>query len=216
MARTAHALELLRVLGVEGCSLIGHSEGGFIAMRLAIVETSRMAKLIICASGAVAPALGQDADLAWQAAAAKSYDYVSRSFDEDRLVSTEDRLQHHRDPEFEALLRQNYRRDVATGHVEMFRARGRTAGDYRSYASVQERELFPFLDRLRARPLLLWGGADATVPVARGEALARRIPGAELRVIQGAGHWLMHDAPAIFGAAVVGHLQQEPAGHQPE
>jgi pimeloyl-ACP methyl ester carboxylesterase len=209
MARTAHARELLRALDVEHCSAVGHSEGGFIATRLAVEEPSPVGALVICASGAVAPALSGEADAAWRAAAAKAYDYASRSTDEDRLVRTEERLQNYSDPDFEALLRENYRRDLATGHVDIFRARGRALGDYSSYTSVQEQELHPLLHRLCAPVLLLWGGADATVPTARGEALARRIRHAEFRVLESAGHWLMHDASENFAAAVMAHLGRD-------
>ncbi len=213
MARTQHARDLLRALGLGHCSAVGHSEGGFIATRLALDEPSPVGALVVCASGAVAPALGGEADAAWRAAAAKVYDYVSRSTDEDRLVRTEDRLQHSGDPEFEALLRENYRRDLATGHVDIFRARGRALGDYTSYTAVQEQELYPLLNRLRAPVLLLWGGADATVPPGRGEALAQRIPHAEFRSFAGAGHWLMHDAPDTFAAAVMAHLGRGSGAH---
>lgn len=206
MARTAHAKELLRVLDIERCSAIGHSEGGFIATRLAVDEPSPIRALVICASGAVAPALGGEMDAGWRAAAAKAYDYVSRSANEDQLVRTEDRLQHRSDPEFEALLRENYRRDLTTGHVDIFRTRGRTLGDYGTYTSVQEQELFPHFNRLVARTLLLWGAADATVPTARGKALASHIRSAELQLVKGAGHWLMHDAPEEFNAIVESHI----------
>jgi len=106
------------------------------------------------------------------------------------------------DPEFESVLRANYRRDVSTGHVDMFRAIGQARPDYRGYTKVQEREILPFLDQLHQPTLLIWSGADATVPVARGEALGRLIPGAQLRVVDDAGHWVMHDAPDLFAKMV--------------
>jgi pimeloyl-ACP methyl ester carboxylesterase len=206
LARTTHARELVRVLDLDQCVIVGHSEGGFIATRLALDEPSPVARLIVVTSGATSPALGDTRDAAWQAAASKAYDYVDRSASEDRLVATEKRLARQGDPSFEAVLRANYRRDAATGHVEMFRAVGRERTDYGAYTAVQERELFPILDRLQAPTVLIWGGADATVPVARGEALARLIPGARLKVVNGAGHWVMHDAPALFARTVITEL----------
>jgi pimeloyl-ACP methyl ester carboxylesterase len=206
LARTAHACELMRACGLDRCVVIGHSEGGFIAARLALDEPSPVARLIVLTSGATSPALGDARDAAWQAAAGKAYDYVDRSRDEERLIATEERLARRGDPSFEALLRANYRRDVTTGHVEMFQALGRGRTDYGAYTAVQEREVLPFLDRLRTPTLLIWGGADATVPVARGEALARLIPGARFEVLAGAGHWVMHDAPVRFTEMVLAEL----------
>jgi pimeloyl-ACP methyl ester carboxylesterase len=206
LKRTDHARELVRTLDLDDCVVIGHSEGGFIATRLALDEPSPVARLIVVTSGATSPALGDARDAAWKAAAGKAYDYVGRSVDEDRLVATEERLARRSDPDFEALLRVNYRRDVATGHVEMFRELGRGRADYGAYTAVQEREVLPFLDRLRAPTTLIWGGADATVPIARGEALAGLIPEARLEVLDGAGHWVMHDAPFLFTETVMAGL----------
>ncbi|QEV20378.1 alpha/beta fold hydrolase [Streptomyces alboniger] len=44
--------------------------------------------------------------------------------------------------------------------------------------------------------LICWGVEDTWIPVERGRELARAIPGAELRLIEGAGHLVQEDAPA--------------------
>ncbi|MGW0536421.1 alpha/beta fold hydrolase [Streptomyces sp. NPDC003032] len=44
--------------------------------------------------------------------------------------------------------------------------------------------------------LICWGADDTWIPVERGHELAKAIPGAELRVIDGAGHLVQEDAPA--------------------
>jgi poly(3-hydroxyalkanoate) depolymerase len=53
----------------------------------------------------------------------------------------------------------------------------------------------PWLHKLRAETLVLHGQEDPIVRVANGELLARRIPRAELRVINGAGHLFLFDQP---------------------
>ena len=45
-------------------------------------------------------------------------------------------------------------------------ARGRALSNFSSYTSIQEEELYPLLNQLRAPTLLLWGGADRPVPTA--------------------------------------------------
>jgi pimeloyl-ACP methyl ester carboxylesterase len=202
MARTRHARDLIRSLDLDGLAAVGHSEGGFIATRLALDEPSAISNLVVVTSGATSPALGDDRDSAWQAAATTAYDYVKRSESADRLVETEERLSRLHDPAFEAILRANYDRDLGTGHVDMFRAVGRAREDYRDYAAVQEREVFPFVHRIRVPTLLIWGARDATVPVARGEALAQMIPDARFEVAPDAGHWVMHDSTAFFNDQV--------------
>ncbi|MEV1026201.1 alpha/beta fold hydrolase [Streptomyces sp. NPDC050264] len=50
--------------------------------------------------------------------------------------------------------------------------------------------------------LVCWGAEDTWIPVARGRELAGLIPGAELRIIEGAGHLVQEDAPAELTAAL--------------
>ncbi|MGA4839474.1 alpha/beta fold hydrolase [Streptomyces sp. G45] len=58
--------------------------------------------------------------------------------------------------------------------------------------------------------LVCWGTDDTWIPVERGHELAARIPGAELRLIEGAGHLVQEDAPAELTAALSRFLN---AGH---
>ncbi|NEB79956.1 alpha/beta fold hydrolase [Streptomyces sp. SID14478] len=50
--------------------------------------------------------------------------------------------------------------------------------------------------------LVCWGAEDTWIPLARGQELAKLVPGAELRVIEGAGHLVQEDAPAELTAAL--------------
>ncbi|GHJ36179.1 alpha/beta fold hydrolase [Streptomyces sp. TS71-3] len=54
--------------------------------------------------------------------------------------------------------------------------------------------------------LICWGGEDTWIPPERGVELAGLIPGAELRMIEGAGHLVQEDAPDELTAAVVDFL----------
>jgi pimeloyl-ACP methyl ester carboxylesterase len=67
----------------------------------------------------------------------------------------------------------------------------------------------PWLGRLRAPTLVLAGAEDRVVPPANAAQLARRIPGARLALVPGAGHFfLLADDPAA-GAAVVADFLRE-------
>ncbi|WP_055547453.1 alpha/beta fold hydrolase [Streptomyces sp. NBRC 110028] len=76
---------------------------------------------------------------------------------------------------------------------------------YRQIAQNDQR----FIDEIAGRygevsgPVLVcWGTDDAWIPVAHAEELAARIPGARVRLIEGAGHVVQEDAPAELMAAV--------------
>jgi 3-oxoadipate enol-lactonase len=60
--------------------------------------------------------------------------------------------------------------------------------------------------RIRARTLVLHGGADTVVDPRNGELLARRIAGARLVTFPGLGHLLFWEDPGGFAAAVTSFL----------
>ena len=54
--------------------------------------------------------------------------------------------------------------------------------------------------------LVLWGARDTWLPPSTGERLAAAIPGARLRLIEDAGHFLPEDAPRAVAGALLTHL----------
>lgn len=68
----------------------------------------------------------------------------------------------------------------------------------------------PNLSSLRCPVLIIHGGRDAGVPVARAQAAAALIPHAELNVVAGAGHWVQRDQPDLAVAAMTDFLRRLP------
>ena len=62
------------------------------------------------------------------------------------------------------------------------------------------------LEEIRAPTLVMAGDSDILIPPENGLILAEKIPGAELRIIEGAGHlfWISHPEETV--EAVVGFL----------
>ncbi len=50
--------------------------------------------------------------------------------------------------------------------------------------------------------LVVWGSEDAWIPVDRAHRLAELIPGARLRIVDGAGHLVQLDQPAALAVAL--------------
>ena len=63
-----------------------------------------------------------------------------------------------------------------------------------------------WLKRISAPTLMLWGQADDVMSVDYGRAFAARIPGAEFRLIEGAGHYPHVERPAEFVEAIEAFL----------
>ena len=57
--------------------------------------------------------------------------------------------------------------------------------------------------------LVLWGAGDPFAPVASAERFQRELPGSELVVVDGAGHFVFEDAPRETAAAVTGFLERQ-------
>jgi pimeloyl-ACP methyl ester carboxylesterase len=115
------------------------------------------------------------------------------------------------------LLRRRLRRYMASGSVdpedrrlaeERWKA-NRRRGLWRTFLVEQRamlREL-PSLDRalpsVACPAVVLTGSADRIVPPRTAEALAQAIPDADLRVIDGANHYLLRNHPDSVASAIV-------------
>ena len=67
------------------------------------------------------------------------------------------------------------------------------------------------LAAIRAPTLVLAGSEDPVTPPAQGEAIARRIAGARLSVLAGAGHLANLEEPEAFNRLLLDHLTTRPA-----
>jgi pimeloyl-ACP methyl ester carboxylesterase len=71
------------------------------------------------------------------------------------------------------------------------------SADYRAASGVMRstlvhivgEDLTEYLKRITAPVLLIWGSEDHDAPLSSGETMARLIPGAELVILEGGGHF---------------------------
>ncbi len=86
------------------------------------------------------------------------------------------------------------------------------AAFYRQIAQADSRytdDLEPLFGRISRPVLVLWGSEDKWIPVERGEALRRLIPGATFRVIPDAGHLVVEERPGQILNVLLPFLQGE-------
>ena len=198
LLRSDHALAFLDRLGVERAVLAGHSEGGFMAARMAIARPALAEKVVVVTSGGTAPRLGGALDKEWMAASKAAYDYGGGADTEEGFIRGNAILQRGHDPAIELLLRDNYRRAVASGQIKMFRRRPTDETDIERYTLLQEEHIHPYLPQLDVPILIVWAAEDPTVPVERGLRLARLCPAADFHVFGGASHMVMFDRREAF------------------
>ncbi len=163
--------ELLETLGIRNAAFVGHSFGGMVACEVAAGYPDRVRRLAM-----IAP-LGF-----WR--------------DPDRIVNwmmlEPAALRAHifRDPEGDAARRMFPRtdaQDAATteARVRLMWAMG-TTGKF--IWPIPDKGLKKRIHRVKAPSLIVWGREDRLVPAVYAEEFTRRLSGARVETIDGAGH----------------------------
>jgi pimeloyl-ACP methyl ester carboxylesterase len=179
-ARVAAAL--VKSAGYERVNVLGHSFGGKVALGLATAYPEMVKRLVIVASPIVRlPLEGSERR------GGSAYRMLRR------VASVTP-----------GPLRE---RILAWGRNRYGSADYRAAGPLRpTLVRVVNEDWRPALPALQAPVLLLWGSEDTEVPLRVAEEALRELPQAELRVIEGAGHFPFLDKPEAFAEAVAQFL----------
>jgi pimeloyl-ACP methyl ester carboxylesterase len=76
-------------------------------------------------------------------------------------------------------------------------------GQRRQWEAMQRWDAFDRLSRIAVPTLVLHGSEDRVIAPANAELLARRIPGAELQLLEGAGHVFWSEQPELADRLVL-------------
>lgn len=170
-----HVEGLMQEAGMAGATLVGHSFGGRIAIRLAAMRPARVSRLVLVASAGIRPRRRPGYYL--RVAAAK---LARRFFSLPGWGATGQRV-------------------IAKVYGRFGSRDYRAAGPMRpTLVKLVNEDLTPLLPAVQAPTLILWGDRDPEVPRGAMEIMAARIPRARLVVFEGAGHFPFLDSPAEF------------------
>lgn len=172
--------------GIDRATIVAHSNGGRIAIRMAATEPRRVAKLVLVDSAGIRPRRTPR----WyrRVAMAKAGKHAARY-----LGHTGERL-----------------RDALVGRAAS--ADYAAAGELRpTLVKLVNADLREYMPQIAVPTLLIWGAEDADTPVAMAREMERLIPDAGLVVLEGAGHYSYLDQPARF-ARIVSHFVAPPGG----
>jgi pimeloyl-ACP methyl ester carboxylesterase len=165
---------LMDELGLERPSIVGHSNGGRIAIHLASHHPARVDKLILVDSAGIRPKRGLRYHR--RVAMAKTAKHAAR------LLGSPGR----------ALQQRVLARTASSDYAN--------AGPLRpTFVKLVNEDLTPLLSQIRASTLLIWGDRDDATPLSDGQTMERLIPDAGLVVLRGAGHFSYLDQPQRFG-----------------
>lgn len=178
----ADVLRALDALGIDRAHVVGLSMGGMMGQALALEASERVASLVLADTSAQA-----DEQMAanLKASGAAALEHGMSAVAEMFMPAT-----------FCAAAIEEDREYVRT-FKEAFIATDAGAFDM-GLNAIAGLDFLDRLDQVAGPVLVIVGSDDALTPVAHAEAIAARIPGARLEVIQGAGHLSNLDDPETF------------------
>lgn len=193
-ARAGWLAEFLDRMGVERATVIGHSMGGAIAMRLAEAHPERVEKLALVA--------GATPD---ETNCIPFYRFL-RPLMSIPAALVLGNMQELRRPlrriAYDPAFITDKRWEIYTRPA---RIRGSAASLIKMMGDVcHDAPLHP--SKVATRTLLLWGEADQIVPLAVAHYLHRHLPDARLEVIPRAGHLVLEEQPERANEAILRFL----------
>jgi pimeloyl-ACP methyl ester carboxylesterase len=194
-----------RALGVEWFAIGGNSMGGHVAWRFAVAHPDRVTALIPVSTAGVpgdtpAAATAQDESVDGFALVRNPITRpLVRWMGSRGLIEQGLKVAFHDDAQVTP--------DMVDRYWAMLRAPGaRDVIQRIPFAQEPDPAAIAALSTLRVPTLVLHGREDRVIPVASGEAIARRIPGARLIIYDAIGHIPMEEAAARSAEDVAGFL----------
>jgi pimeloyl-ACP methyl ester carboxylesterase len=189
--RVRHAKFLIDQIGLKRFHLIGNSQGGYIAARIAL-EDKRAAGLVLVSSGTLAPA-GSDEAIAMAERHRQETQAYMPSFANAEAFSSG------------TVFNQDLAKEMAEERYLMSAGQNYTTQMARRSAPPPK-PLHDELQTLTVKTLVLWGKNDRGAAVERGLLLFKLIPNAELHVFDRCAHWVQWDQSDRFNEIVANFL----------
>jgi haloalkane dehalogenase len=176
--------EFVEALGLDRVALVMHDWGGLIGLRWACDHPGRVSGLVISDTGFFA-------DGRWHGIA----EGLRTPEQGEQMLEAIDR------EAFGGMMAANgggFDEATLDEYFKAFSSPERRAGVLELYRSGDFEKLEPYRGRLAqlgVPVLLLWGERDEMAPVGGAHRFKKEIPGAELEVLRGAGHFIYADEP---------------------
>lgn len=182
-AQAATLLALLEHLGIGRATVLGHSMGGGVAMRLALDAPDRVDRLILVST----VTRREERRARFGGALRPLLPLVSRALLRRNVIARVLRGMVH-DP---ALITP----EMIDGYLRPLRVKGHVRSQMKA---TSDRQLDVGFDpHMITQPtLLLWGEHDRVIPPSAGLALAEELPNARFALIRSAGHLSLEEQPA--------------------
>ena len=185
---TAHLLRTLDVLKIERVTVVGHSMGGQIAMRMAADHQERVNKLCLMAIG------GRSLGLDYKSPGMALMDQLAVGPNPAMVKQLVEMLNFRRDN----ILEEIDERIETAKRPGVLEAQRKLSSARSSEKAGQAERATALVTKLRASGvpiMLLWGDEERLNPVELGDRIAEVLNWAEYHRVAGAGHNIPNDRP---------------------
>lgn len=200
MSRVAHTADVIDALCLPKISLIGNSQGAFVAGQYAILHPERVDKIVLISSLTIAMFLGIKQRPTDALKALNDYDGTREGMRRilQALIIDPKRVT-------DKLIDERQATATRPGALESFRAFGRNS------AKLREQPLYQLqCDMTRTLPALtkaiptifLWGDSDTFALPETGREIEKHVPDAKFHWVPGAGHQVQTDKPDEAAAII--------------
>ncbi len=183
---TTALLELLDYWSLDGPAIAGHDIGGAIVLRAHLLERLRFRRMALMDAVVLAP---------WVTPTTR---HIQAHLDVYRTMPNHI-FEQVTAAHLRTAVRTEFEPDVFAAYHGRWGGVDGQAAYLNKVAHFDEqhtRELEPLLGSIDIPVLILWGGNDAWLDPALADRLGELIPDSEVRLIAGAGHFVMEDEPA--------------------
>ncbi|HEX2725414.1 MAG TPA: alpha/beta hydrolase [Beijerinckiaceae bacterium] len=193
--RTSFILAFMDALGLDGAALVGHSQAGAMAVRLALTHGERVSRVVVLGTGSLLPPLPDKEGSKSGPAEGEEGGDAEPTVADARALLEANLFDHALITDDEVALRLR----MSTGkNFRAFQARKSAGAAGRAGGGQKDKPLWQRLGEIR-QPLLMIYGRDDRGEAARRVELARReIPDLDLHVVPACKHLVQWDAADAF------------------
>jgi 4,5:9,10-diseco-3-hydroxy-5,9,17-trioxoandrosta-1(10),2-diene-4-oate hydrolase len=190
--------DFMRGQDIAQASIIGHSLGGGVALKLAIEHAEKVDRLVLVGSAG----LGREGHIFFRLGSLPLVgEYLTRPSRERTAQFLEEMVY---DPGMvtEELVDLHYDLMSRPGAQEAYLSTVRSIATVFGTRRAVLRSIVDNLDRITAPTLVVWGEQDEILPVAHAHVAAEAIPNARLHIFQECGHFVQMEKVEAFNALV--------------
>ena len=184
-------LDLMDALDLNDALLMGFSMGGWVAAAMSVMTTERISKLILVDAVGIKPGGREDRDIA-DIFALRPEKLVELMWHDSANAPNPS--------------------DMSDEQVQLLIANRTALAMYTWDPYMHDPRLKHRLHRIDVPTLLIWGASDGLVTTDYAKAYRDLIPGAELEIIDNAGHIPQAEQPIVFVENVIKFASEEVTG----